>query len=151
MTDKRIRIVAGAPLKAALRATAGEEYPTGRVNSIAERYLDIVEEARPAFARAEWCAVCDANNGAGSFDELEIAGAPEWMVLAANVADTPGLGAKWDIDQRDLVRRLDGLPRAGKIAVLETAQRFWALTELPTEEALDLATSHPATWPEIDR
>jgi len=148
----QIKIRPGPPLKAALRATAGDEFPTGRVNSIAERYLTMVEAARPAFSGAEWLAIFDANNGAGSFDELLSESdrhVPEWLCLAANVADTPRLGEKWAVDQRALARALNALPEAAKIAVLETVQRFWAHHQSADRPALDLATSHPATWPQI--
>lgn len=149
----QIKIRPGAPLKAALRATAGEEFPTGRINAIADRYLQIVEAARPLqFSRAEWLAIFDANNGAGSFDELVAdRGALEWAALAANVADTIDLGDKWGIDQAALVRKIDALPLAAKIAVLEVVQRFWALHDLPADQALDLATRHPQTWPPLPR
>lgn len=148
--SRQIKIRPGAPFQAALRATGGDDFPTGRVNAIAERYLTMIEEARPGFSRAEWLAIFDANNGAGSFDELAPGHMPEWMCLAANVADTIGLGDKWEVDQRALTRRLNNLPKAGKIAVLETVQRFWALCRLPDSEALDLATSDPRGWPSAD-
>lgn len=137
--DPQLRVRTGPPLKAALRATAreGEESPTLRLNALAERYLAIVEAERPALSRAEWMAIFDANNGYGLMEEIQSAdgsgGAPNWEMLWANVADMP---------------RLRGLSVAQKIAVAETVQRFWALAHLSDSQALDLATSHPATWPD---
>jgi hypothetical protein len=132
----KLRVVAGPPLRQALRA-AGSEFPTGRLNAIAERYLAMVEDVRPAMHRNEWLAVCDANNGCGL----------DWQMIWANVADTPDLGAKWSIDQGALVKKLHAMTTTQKIAVTETIQRFWSYFDLPTSQALDLATSHPATWP----
>ena len=148
MPDSRLRLVAGPPLKAALRAT-GDEFPTGRVNAIAERYLAMIEAARPALHRQEWLAIFDALNGVGMADEiasLEHSRAT-WDTIAAEIASAPGLGEYWGINQQDLARRVYDLPQPGKIAIIETAQRFWVLAHLSDSQALDLATSHPATWP----
>lgn len=144
----QIRVQAGPPIAAALRATGGE-FPTGRLNAIAERYLAMIEEARPALSRDEWLAIFDALNGVGAADEiiaLEHMRAT-WDTIAAEIASTPGLGQRWNIDAADLAQRVYDLPQAGKIAIIETAQRFWALAHLPDSQALDLATQHPAGWP----
>jgi len=152
MANPQMKIRAGVPLQAALRATGGDEFPTGRINSIAERYLAIVEEARPALSRNEWMAIFDANNGLGISEEIDgLSGhGPRltWTMLWANVEDSLELGEKWQIDQAALVKKLQSLSTAAAIAIVETTQRFWALAHLSDSQALDLATSHPAAWPD---
>lgn len=115
--NRQLKIRAGAPLKAALYATGNgnDEFPTGRVNAVCERYLAMIEAARPALSRAEWLAICDALSGVGMAD-----------VLAAD--------------------DLAALDEPARIAVVETAQRFWALSG-PDDTALDMARTHPARWP----
>src|SRR5579885_2908554 len=103
MTDNRLRINAGAPIQAALRA-GGNEFPSARLNAIAERYLAIVEEQRPPLSRQEWMAISDALEGA-ALDELRLTGdrvgIPIWTTIAVDIADADwfsGLGEKWGID-----------------------------------------------------
>lgn len=149
MPDNRLRLVAGPPLRAALAAT-GNEYPTGRVNAVAERYLAMIEAVRPVFGRQEWLAIFDALNGVGHDDFRAGEDAPRvpaWAGIAAEIIDARGLGEHWGIDQAALARKVHALPEPARIAIVETAQRFWALCDLPDSEALHLATSHPATWP----
>jgi hypothetical protein len=57
-------------------------------------------------------------------------------MIWANVDDTPSLNQKWDVDQVDLVRRLQTLPRASLILIEELADRFWSRAEKPTRETL---------------
>jgi len=151
-----IRVRPGPPIDAALRATAreGDDSPTLRLNSIAERYLAMVEDVRPALHRNEWLAICDANNGYGLVEEIQAADGSgsglSWQMIWADVADSPELGEKWSVDQDALVRKLRDMSTAQKISVAETIQRFWAHYQMPTSQALDMATSHPATWPNTE-
>lgn len=143
----KLRIVAGPPIRAALAAT-GDEFPTGRLNAICERYLAMIETLRPVLSRAEWMAIFDALNGVGIDDFY--AGEPRvptWAGIAQEVADAPDL-SRWGVDQPALARKVGALSEPARIAIVETAQRFWALADLRDSQALDLATSHPATWPE---
>jgi hypothetical protein len=135
MTNK-FSIYAGEPLIAALDAI-GERYAenrSGRINTIAERYMAMIadEISRLTFSRNDWCAILDANNGVQQFTGIGEFPSMIW----ANVHDTPELGKKWDIDQADLVRRLQALPRSSLLAVQEVADRFWSRSEKPTDKAL---------------
>lgn len=49
--SRQIRIQAGPPIEAALRATGGD-LPTARLNAIAERYLEMIDLATQH--PAEW-------------------------------------------------------------------------------------------------
>ncbi len=135
--DRKLSIYMGEPLRAALAITGDDNPETGvksrRINNVCERYLDIVHFAMPEFTRGEWCAIMDANNGIG------ISGEISWILGAAlNVADSvdDGMDEKWGVDCQRLAERMRGLPRASRIAVGEAVERFWASSELPTDEAL---------------
>lgn len=109
---------------AVLRATAPKNADfslSGRINSIAERYGEIVGRECPTFTESEWCAICDANNGT-ILDDLPQTTAHMW----ANVADSPGIGEKWGIDAARLVSKMRKLRYVETVAVAEIVQRFWS-------------------------
>ena len=113
---------------------------SGRLATIAERYVEILRRARPEFSKAEWCVILDANNG--TFEGLGSAGIGSMMW--ANVQDSieGGIGPKWGLtdDQvRDLVRRMRELPHAAQLSVVEAVERFWLLPDLPTDEGMTAA------------
>lgn len=101
-----------------------ERNTSGRLSSIVERYGEIVRRHVPALTLAEWCAICDANNGC-FMDDI-----PESVtMLWANVVDSPGLDEKWGIDAAgDLVTKMRRFSYAESIAVAEVVQRFWSDT-----------------------
>lgn len=98
---------------------------SGRINSILIRYDQIRVENCPELPVGEWCAICDANNGAwlqaesGENDPARYA----WM----NVADSDELDLKWGIDRLDLARRMKAMPISQQCAVIEVVGRFWRL------------------------
>jgi len=107
---------------------------SGRIAAIVRRYQALIGLARPPLSREQWCAVCDANNGV---DDLLVEHPQSiGMMLWANVADTPGLGTKWDINQDALVETMRAWSYAEQIAAYETVRVFWSCSDLPTDEAL---------------
>ena len=109
---------------AVLRATArdGEDFSlSGRINSIVQRYGEVVARECPEFSLGEWCAICDANNGT-ILDDMPSTTAFMW----ANVADSEGIGEKWGIDAEKLVAKMRKLGYAQTVAVAEVVQRFWS-------------------------
>lgn len=117
---------------------------SGRLATIAERYLEIVRRARPELTRAEWCVILDANNG--HFEGLGSAGLGSLMW--ANVADAAndGIGQQWGLsaDQvRDLAWRLQSLPHASLVSICEAAEQFWLRASLPTDQAMTEAGIQP--------
>ncbi len=119
---------------------------SGRLATIAERYIEIIARARPKdLTRAEWCVILDANNGV--FEGLGTArlGSMMW----ANVADSvdEGIGPKWgltDAQVRDLARRMQALPHTAQVSIVEAVEQFWLRAELETDEALTQAGITPA-------
>lgn len=134
---EKFSIYAGPPIAAAL-ACLGEDYAenrSGRLNTVAERYLAMVadELARLDLSHSEWCAIMDANNGVEQYTGDAGVNA---VMLWANVHDTRELGVKWKIDQAELVRKLQQLPKSTLTAILEVCDRFWSRSGMPTDEAL---------------
>jgi hypothetical protein len=93
---------------------------SGRINAIVSLYDEIIRREAPEFTFAEWSAICDANNGT-LFDD---ASSRTWMW--ANVADSRGLGEKWEIDATKLVDKMRSLSFVQSIAMAEICQRFWS-------------------------
>ena len=87
----------------------------------------------PTFARNEWCAIFDANNGTDVFNAEDHA--PP-LIVWANLADSQGIGEKWSINSASLVKRLQKLSVPQLLAVQEACVRFWMMTDLETDEAL---------------
>lgn len=138
----RTTIYLGEPLKRLLDA-AGRENRSGRINTMAECYAEIVadELKRLDLSRGEWCAIADANNGGwGPFAGQGLADA---QLAWANVADADeNLGEKWGIDHDALIVKLRAMSAAQRIAVYEVVSRFWChprLNKLSTTEVLQQA------------
>ena len=118
----------------------GGDTGSARINGVVSRYARIVAEAQPALTTSQWLAVLDACNGLALLDD---AGTDMTSYLWAEIADTPGLGAKWDVDQDALVRRVRAMPYVSRVAIAEAARAFWARTDLPTDAAMDAAGIRP--------
>jgi len=132
---KAKNVYIGPALEALLADTRDDDPDTGqrtrRINNIAERYRALIHSAMPTLTRNEWCAVMDANNGLGVIGDL-LTVMNAWM----NVADSPELENKWEVDLTRLTARLRQMSMAEKLAVGEAIERFWAWSNLPTDEAL---------------
>jgi hypothetical protein len=111
--------------------TIGRELNGLSLAGVLGRYADLVErgarDLEAVLERAEWNAIADANNGcADMWDYTDGPPAtPPLLMFWANVHDTPGLGEKWGIDQKRLVKKLQGLaPHHGE-AILAAVRFFW--------------------------
>jgi hypothetical protein len=122
----------GEPLErliASRRRTQDDEVNvSGAINTAVDRYLEILRRSMPTLPLGEWCALFDALNGCWMLESWS----PRYAF--ADVADTPGLGQKWQIDQDALVARLQACDYATCVAVVDAAERFWASEAQPTEE-----------------
>jgi hypothetical protein len=140
---RKLTIYAGAPVERVLAAVAeyGEQNRSGRLNSVAERYMAMVDDelARLEFTRAEWLAILGANNDVS----LGIDHQPT-ALLWANLADSPHVGEQFGVDETRLAQRLRALPRSTLLAIREACDRFWARADLPDGEALAAAGIRPA-------
>lgn len=142
----KISIYAGEPIQQVLD---GHENRSGRLNTVAERYLDIVRRDCPALTQAEWCAVCDALAsywmGAGD-SALSIRMA--WAeVVDADRLD--GLGEKWGVDAAALADRMQRMSAGAQVALAEVVERFWQHRQLPRDEALAKAGARIVEAPPV--
>lgn len=121
----RTTIYLGEPLQRLLEAS-GRENRSGRINCMAECYNTIIQDEllHLDLSPTEWCAICDANNpgwGVYSLGDALTSANFAW----ANVADTEGIGAKWEIDDKALIEKMRAMRPAQRIAVYEVVSRFW--------------------------
>lgn len=117
----------------------GEDGPSlsGRLATIGERYLEILKRARPELTKAEWCVILDANNG--TFEGLGTAqlGPMMWANVADSIED--GIGPKWGLTDEqvaDLARRMQAMPHAAQVSIVEAAEQFWLIPDMSTDEAM---------------
>ena len=94
----------------------------GRINTICERYADIVSSDYAEFTLEEWCAICDSLNG------VIIGSADTAMDVYDAIMDAEhdrDLGRRWDVDAMALATRLTELPFAQFYSALEVVSSFW--------------------------
>lgn len=96
---------------------------SGRINTILSRYAEMVARSAPELTEAEWCAICEANNGTVT-DDIPASVTMLW----ANVHDCRGLGEKWDVDAKKLVAKMRAWTYAESVACAEIVERFWSDT-----------------------
>jgi hypothetical protein len=77
----------------------------------------------------EWMACCDVLNSTirdTTSDSQDIARFL-WAEIEDSAAD--GIGGKWGIDCRELSARLREMPYSSQCAIVEVANRFWAVQD----------------------
>lgn len=134
MPGQRLSVYAGEPISRVL--DGHDENRSGRLNTVVDRYLQIVAHDSPEWSLAQWSAVCDALNGSWLTDEASIRFA--W----AEIADADrihALGAKWDVDAAGLAQQVRGMTHGQRVALVEIVERFWARCDLETAAGLRLA------------
>jgi hypothetical protein len=132
MTAKRVTIYVGEPLQRALDATirGDDGSRSGRINTVAERYMEIVARSTPAMTESDWSAVVDANTST----VLDTNGV---RCLHFNVEDGPELGPKWGVDVAALAAKIEAMPFVEKACIAEVIERFWSCaSNVPRVEAL---------------
>ena len=116
----------------------GENTLSGSIATLLDRYRTITADACPELTQAEWCCICDANNGCGAW--LSAGGPDPYQSLWANVYDSEedGLSEKWGVSCRELAGRIRAMPLVQKAAVWDVAARFWASPNLNKLDTHDL-------------
>jgi hypothetical protein len=107
---------------------------SSRIAACLNRYERFCKELMPTFSRNEWCAIFDANNGTDVFN-AETNTPP--MIVWANLADSRGMDEKWEINSASVVKRLQKLSVPELLAVQEASVRFWMMSDLDTDDALN--------------
>ena len=128
----------GAPIDTLLNLV-GSDNVSGALNSAVNRYLAIMDDHRPKFSRAEWCAICDMLNGTMMDDEMWMRRGGRLLAMEMQDSEPDGLYEKWEIDGPALAEKLAALDTAAALSVMHVATVFWAHSDMDTDEALALA------------
>ena len=110
----------------------------GRITEVALRHRALLTEATPSLTEAQWCACADALNGYWLLCESAEPTADPVRHVWAEIADTDGLGDKWNIDAQALSELLVDMPYAAQAAVCDVVRRFWQHPDLNKLDAADL-------------
>jgi len=144
MAKKRYSIYPSAALDRALDARMdprGEEGLRSRssmISMMADRYHALVERHMPRLELAQWLLIFDALNGCWMLDNAS--GAANGLPLEIADADRlSGAGEKWGVDGQALASQLAQLGFAERIAIVDTAERFWAQDVQPDGDLSDAA------------
>ena len=124
---------------------------SGRIAAICSRYERIVRDLVPELSVGEWLAIMDANNGGSDvWHGAEHDSGAHGTMIWANIADSPGIGEKWDIDAKALVRRLQKLSAAELFAIDEVVARYWAIVS--SDVTFDVDSEHlRAAWAKVKK
>lgn len=154
MAPKRYSIYASPALDAAIDAridmTTGEDGGGFRsrsslVSAMADRYAEICRRESPSLALNEWLMIFDAINGCWMLDNAAMV-AQSIAHEVYDAADLNGTDRKWGVpDGKALAKRLDALQFAAKVAIVDAAERFWALDVQP-DKAEATADDPHAHW-----
>ena len=96
---------------------------SGALNTLAQRYAEIVSLSLPRFSLNEWMMLFDALGSTYNpwyLDELTL---PEIVRMAV---ERYGLGDKWRLDGSAFALRLESLNFCESVAVRDAADRFWS-------------------------
>jgi hypothetical protein len=107
------------------------------IRALISGYAEIVRRERPELDAAEWNAIRDALNGMWLLAEqsgigMLASGLPHELADACRLE---GLAEKWTIDGPALVRKVEALGFAARVAVLDDVLRFWARMDVESREA----------------
>lgn len=160
MAPKRYSIYPSPPLDKALAErmphgdipdddSAGFRSRTATITAMVDRYAEICRRSLPRLALNEWLLIFDSLNGVWMQEHPAMTAA----ALAHEVADNcqlNGADRRFEIPETPgwsyLVGQLGELPFAAKIAIIDTAERFWALDIQVDHETEPTDTDPFAHW-----
>ena len=116
----KISIYAGEPITKALQHCDNRSQ---RINAIAERYLYLCRVSVPTLTVPEWSYLIDVLNGHCA-EPIELSARSIGLMVRDAAPD--GLPEKWGVEAAQLAAKMEALPVAGGVAVLELAEQFWA-------------------------
>lgn len=114
------------------RAGDGARSVSGVINACADRYLETVRRHIPDLKAEEWMLIFDALNGVWAGDAIALA----IQSLPLGISDAltlDGLADKWEVDGPALLSRLEAMDWCQRLAVIDTAERFWADGNWPSD------------------
>ena len=127
MQKKKRNIYIGPALAQLIEARAGDRARSvsGVINACADRYLETVRRHIPNLSAEEWMLIFDALNGVWSGDTIALA--IQSLPLGISDAITlDGLADKWGVDGQALLVKMEAMGWCERLAVIDTAERFWA-------------------------
>lgn len=95
------------------------------IAAMVERYAEIVRQHTPELTCEEWMLICDSLNGYWTNDAPRLAA----LGIAHNVSDNDqlnGAGRRFGCDGQALAKRIQSMPFAEQIAIMDVSERFWA-------------------------
>lgn len=119
---RKLGVYMSPPLEELVKDREDMNTLSGRLSTVAERYLKIIEAHKPDLTEAEWNACRDALNGVWINDASTIAFA--WASIYD--ADEDGLGEKWGVDAQALAKRVREFDAATLVAFIESLETWWA-------------------------
>jgi hypothetical protein len=134
---KKYGIYAGPPLRRLIAERRHDQRtPTGVVNTVADRYREIVQRSVPALTLAEWAWVLAALRHHPTGDDA-LALATLWSDLAATPHAAGGRDGQ-ALDAPALLAKLRQLSYAETVALVDVAERYWIgfAASTPLQEAL---------------
>lgn len=95
---------------------------SGAINTLAQRYGEMVERTLPTFTVNEWLLLFDVLSVASRPDDPGVFGVPGMVRFDIS---HKGSAEKWGVDGPSLMQRIDALSLCEVYAVLDAAVRFW--------------------------
>lgn len=141
MKPKRYSIYPSPALDRVLSARLSSDEGRSRsalISAIADRYAEVVARSMPLLSLPEWGLIFEAINGYWSRDHAYLS-AHGIALEVADASNLNGADVQWGIDGNALVERIDGMPFASKIAILDASERFCATNTQPDGEIPDNA------------
>ncbi len=122
---KRISIYLGDEAQAYVEGHTTEDGSTsGAIYAAIDRLGYLLKTAMPTLTDDEWQLIYDARNGAINTPASQ---AVSGLIGAIEDAiDLDHLDKKYDIDGVALLAKLKKLDRVGRMAVLDSAEQYWA-------------------------
>lgn len=128
-SDPKLRIT-GIPDRDALTVLGydlDEDGQTLCITGPQRRLAQLVERAARdiPLSRAEWNAVADVMNGCADLYDYAESSVPAPLMVAANLEDSPGIGVKWGVDVKALLRKLQRLTPTHGESILAAVRWAW--------------------------
>lgn len=96
------------------------------INACADRYLETVRRHMPELSADEWMLVFDALGGGALAGDGAARAVQSLPYSISDAIALDNLAAKWSVDGSALVEKLEAMDWCQRLAVIDTAERFWA-------------------------
>ena len=122
MAGRKLGVYMSPALETLVQGREDHDTLSGRLGTVAERYVEIVKRHRPDLTYAEWNVCRDVLNGVWLRDADMIRSI--WADIHDSTDD--GIGEKWAVDTKALADRIRTMPYAQLVALIEDVETWWA-------------------------